>query len=121
MFRFGISRASHLLLICTGAPAFYDFLALVDLAAAVCRREGWDRILVDCISIPVTLTLEELSAVTEYAATTLAGQHVALVVPDQKRFDATLSATASAEGKLRYFTNLMDAATWLLDTPKTQG
>lgn len=114
MFTVGISRASHLLLICTGAPAFNDFLALVDLAAASCRREGWARILVDCVSIPPTFTQDELARIGEYAGMTLAGSHVALVVSDEKRFDVARSAAASAGGKLRYFMNHLDAADWLL-------
>ena len=113
MFTFGISRASHLLLICTGAPLFNDLLALVDLAAALCRREGWARILVDCVSVPPTFTTDELVRIGEYAGMTLAGNHVALVVPDEKRFDVTRSAAASAGGKLRFFTSHLDAANWL--------
>jgi hypothetical protein len=114
MFTVGISRASHLLLICTGAPVFNDFLALVDLAAALCRREGWARILVDCVSVPATFTTDELVLIGEYAGMTLAGNHVALVVPDEKRFDATRSAAASAGGELRYFMSHLDAANWLM-------
>jgi hypothetical protein len=113
MFTVGISRASHLLLICTGAPAFNDFLALVDLAAALCRREGWARILVDCVSIPPTFTPDELVRLGEYAGMTLAGNRVALVVPDEKRFDVTRSAAAFAGGKLRYFMSHPDATNWL--------
>lgn len=114
MFTVGISRASHLLLICTGAPAFDDFLALVDLAAALCRREGWRRVLVDCVSVPPTFTPDELVKIGEYAGMKLAGNRVALVVPDEKRFDATRSAAASAGGKLRYFMSHLDAANWLV-------
>jgi hypothetical protein len=113
MFTVGISRASHLLLICTGAPVFNDFLALVDLAAALCQREGWTRILVDCVSVPRTFTPDELVHIGQYAGMTLAGNHVALVVPDEKRFDVTRFAAASAGGKLRYFMNHLDAADWL--------
>ncbi|RYG07309.1 MAG: hypothetical protein EON92_18645 [Burkholderiales bacterium] len=113
MFTVGISRASHLLLICTGTPVFDDFLALVDLAASLCRREGWARILVDCVSIPPSLTPDELVRIGRYAGTALAGTHVALVVPDEKRFDATRSAAAAAGGTLRYFTFHPEAASWL--------
>ena len=114
MFTVGISRGPHLLLICTGVPVFHDFLALVDLAAALCRREGWARILVDCISIPATFTTDELVRIGEYAGGTLAGKKIALVVPDERRFDLSRSAAASAGGKLRYFTSHLDAADWLV-------
>jgi hypothetical protein len=113
MVTVGISRASHLLLICTGAPVFDDFLALVDLAAALCRREGWSRILVDCVSIHPTLTPDELVRIGSYAGLALAGKQVAVVVPDVKRHDGTRSAAASAGGQLRYFTRHPEAASWL--------
>ena len=115
MFTVSISRASHLLLICTGGPVFNDFLALVDLAAALCRRERWTRILVDCVSVPPTFTADELVRIGEYAGMKLAGTHVALVVSNEKRFDGTLSAAASAGGKLRYFLSHLDAANWLAE------
>ncbi|MBG9390575.1 hypothetical protein [Caenimonas aquaedulcis] len=114
MFSVGISRASHLLLICTGAPRFNDFMALVDLAAALSRREGWTRILVDCVSVPATFDPDELVSIGQYAGATLGGTRVAIVVPDEKRYDATRSAANSAGGRLRYFTNHLDAAHWLM-------
>jgi hypothetical protein len=114
MFTVGISRASHLLIVCTGAPAFNDLLALVDLAAGLCRREGWNRILVDCVSIPPTFTADELVRIGEYAGLTLGANHVAIVVPDDKRFDVTRAAAASAGGELRFFMNHLDAGDWLM-------
>lgn len=113
MFTVGISRASHLLLICTGAPVLEDFLALVDLAAGLCRRERWTRILVDCVSIPASFTADELVRLGKYAGMMLAGKQVALVVPDVKRFDAARSAAASEGGTLRYFMSHPEAAGWL--------
>ena len=80
----------------------------------MCRREGWPRILVDCVSVPPTFAMDDLVRIGEYAGTTLAGNHVALVVPDEKRFDVTRSAAASAGGKLRFFTSHLDAADWLV-------
>lgn len=114
MFTVGISRASHLLLICTGAPDFYDLLATIDLVATLSRREGWDRILVDCVSVPRTFTPEELVVIGEYAGMTLAGTHVALVVPDEKRFDVIRPPTDSAGANLQFFKSNLDAANWLM-------
>jgi hypothetical protein len=113
MFTVGISRSSHLLLICTGAPAYNDLMAAVDLAAALCRREGWARILVDCVSVPPTFTTDELVQMGEYTGRVLAWNHVALVVPDVKRFDGARSAAAHAGGRLRLFMSHLDAANWL--------
>ena len=114
MITVGLSRSTHLLLICTGLPVFDDFLALVDLAAAMCRREGWTRILVDCVSVPPTFNADELVRIGDYAGRTLAGINVALVVPEEKRYEGTRSAAASAGGKLRYFMSHLDAANWLM-------
>lgn len=113
MVTIGISRASHLLLICTGAPVFDDFLALVDLAVALCRREGWSRLLVDCASVPPTLTADERAQLAAYAGAALPDKHVAVVVADATRFEDARSAAASAGAKLCYFTNNADAAHWL--------
>lgn len=113
MVTIGISRASHLLLICTGAPVFDDFLALVDLAAALCRREGWSRLLVDCASVPPTLTEDERAQLAAYAGAALPDTHVAVVVADATRFDDARSPAASAGPKLCYFTSNADAAHWL--------
>ena len=113
MFTIGVSRTPYLLLICTGEPVYNDFLALVDIAAALCGREGWMRVLVDCASVPPTFTPDERAQLGAYAGKMLPGRNVALVVPDEKRFEATRSAAASEGGKLRYFTSHFDAANWL--------
>jgi hypothetical protein len=113
MFTISISRASHLLLICTGMPVFDDFLALADLAAALCRREGWPRVLIDCASVPPTFTEDELVRISAYAGTALADKYVALVVADEGRFENTRSAAASGGATLRHFTSHRDAALWL--------
>lgn len=113
MLTIGISRASHLLLICTGAPLLDDFLALVDLAVALCRREGWTRLLVDCASVPPTFTAHERAQLAAYAGAALPDKHVALVVADATRFEDARPAAASAGAKLRYFASNADAAHWL--------
>lgn len=117
MFTVGISRASHLLLICTGVPVFHDFLALADLASAVCDREGWRRVLIDCVSVPPTFTMAERAELAAYAGAAMPLQHVAIVVADEKRFEGAESATGSALSQLRYFTNIVDAAHWLAMAP----
>ena len=114
MFTIGISRASHLLLICTGAPVFADFLALADFAAALCRREAWTRVLIDCASVPPTFTTDELVRIAAYAGIALADRHVALVVAEE-RIENTLSAAACAGATVRCFTSHLDAAHWLSD------
>jgi hypothetical protein len=113
VFTIGISRSPYLLLTCTGEPAFNDFLALADLAAALCAREGWTRVLMDVTSVPPALTADERVRIGVYVGKMLPGKHVAVVVPDENRFDATRSAAAFAGGILRFFTNLLDAAAWL--------
>jgi hypothetical protein len=113
MFTVGISRASHLLLICTGAPSFDDLLALADLAAALCRREGWLRVLIDCASLPPTFTADELLRIAAYAGIALADKHVALVVADEARFENPAAAAAAAGAALRLFTSHPAAADWL--------
>lgn len=113
MFTVGISRAPYVLLTCTGNPTFNDFLALADLAESLCRREGWTRVLIDCASVPPALTADERVLIGTYAGKMLPEQHIAVVVPDENRFDATRSAAASSGGKLRFFTSHLDAATWL--------
>jgi len=118
MFTVGISRAPYLLLICTGDPAVNDFLALADLAAALCRREGWTRVLIDCASVPPVLTIDKRAQLGAYAGSILSGKHVAVVVPDENRFEVTRFAAASAGGTLRFFTNHKDAADWLEAAPR---
>ena len=113
MFTIGISRASHLLLICTGTPVFDDFLALADLAAALCRREAWGRVLIDCASVPATFTADERTRLGAYAAAALPDKHVAIVVADEMRFVAARSEGASMGAKLRYFASNAVAAHWL--------
>jgi hypothetical protein len=113
VFTVGISRAPYLLLTCTGNPAFKDFLALADLAAALCRRERWTRVLMDCVSVPPVLTADERVRICAYAGEMLPGKHVAVVVPDEKRFEATGSAAASTGGMLRFFASHLEAASWL--------
>lgn len=113
MFSIGISRSPNLLLICTGAPDVNDFLALVDLAAALCDRERWTRVLMDCASVPPGLTADERAQIGAYAGKMLAGRVVAIVVSDEVRFDGTRVAAASAGGTLRFFGSHLDAANWL--------
>lgn len=113
MFTVGISRAPYLLLVCTGDPAFNDFQAVADLAAALCRREEWTRVLIDCASVPPALTTDQRAQIGTYAGKVLSGKHVAIVVPDEHRFEVTHFAAASAGGTLRFFTNHIDAADWL--------
>lgn len=113
MFTIGISRGSHLLLICTGAPVFDDFLALADLAAALCRREGWSRVLIDCACVPATLTADERVQIATHASSVLTGKRVALVVADDERYENARAALASAGATLHFFTAHLDAANWL--------
>jgi hypothetical protein len=113
VFTISISRAPYLLLTCTGDPTSNDFHALVDLAGALCLREGWTRVLMDFTSVPPTLTADERVQIGAYAGKILPEKHVAVVVPDENRFDATRSAAATTGGILRFFTNLLDAAAWL--------
>lgn len=113
MFNIGISRHAYLLLVCSGGPTYNDFLAMIDLASNVAAREGWTRVLVDCMGVPATFTADERVALGKYAATALSGKRVGLVVPSTERFDVTQSAAASAGGMLRYFRTHQDADTWL--------
>lgn len=113
MFIVGISRAPYLLLTCTGAPTFNDFLALADLAEALCRRERWTRVLIDCASVPPVLKPDELVLAGEYAGKMLPDKHVAVVVAEESRFEATSAAAASSGGELRFFTSHVDSARWL--------
>jgi hypothetical protein len=113
MFTIGISRASHLLLTCTGAPVFDDFLALADFAAALCRREGWSRVLIECASVPPAFATDELVRICAYAGCALADKYVALVVADEARFENTRSAAAHGGATLRHFTSNLEAAHWL--------
>lgn len=113
MFTVGISRAPYLLLTCAGGPAFQDFLALVDLAGALCRREKWTRVLIDCASVLPALTAGERALIGEYAGKMLADAHVAVVLAEENRHETTRLAAASSGGRLRFFTSNLDAATWL--------
>ncbi|RYY54270.1 MAG: hypothetical protein EOO24_63810 [Comamonadaceae bacterium] len=113
MFTIGLSRGSHLLLVCSGSPTFDDFLALIDLAGAVARREGHDALLVDALGVPPTFTADQRVELGRYAARTLTGRRVALVVPSTFRFDATRAAAAQAGGALGYFESHDAAQAWL--------
>lgn len=117
MFNIGISRGSSLLLVCTGSPQYNDFLALIDLAAHVSAREKRDRVLVDCSSLAPVFSLDERTFLGTYAGKVLTGIHVALVVTDVRRFFSTQFAAAQSGGRLRYFTTLAQAGSWLETLP----
>ncbi|MBE7939526.1 hypothetical protein [Ramlibacter sp.] len=109
----GLSRHSHLLVVCTGAPVYEDFVTLIDLIANVSGREGWRTVLVDCTSVAPTFTEAERIALGQWAGKQLTGLYVGLVVSDPRRFSATQSAAATRGGTLQYFDTLDAANAWL--------
>lgn len=113
MFNICVSRTAYLLLACTGQPVHDDFLTLIDVAASVCQRENWSRVLVDCSSLPPTLGAPELAGLGRVAGAALARRYVALVVADTERFAPTQRQAEDAGSSFRLFTNHLDASDWL--------
>lgn len=118
MFNIGISRNSSLMLVCTGVPIYSDFVALVNLAVDVCRRESFHRVLIDMSSIPPTFCAEDREKLGRFAGAKLQGKQVALVVPSPERLEGARAAASASGGTLQYFTSYHSAVEWL-ESPRS--
>jgi hypothetical protein len=110
-----VTRESELLAVKgRGTAALADLKGFADLIATICREEQRQLVLVDLLDVSQSLTFTEHLQLGVYIAERLGFlTRMATVVPAQARSGNSERAAQKSGLKLRTFTSMGEARTWL--------